>query len=772
MRRTTGGIAIGEIASEENTPHACGTGNPAREIGYHETMDVVRRISLLVTATLLGIALMLGGISTRPAVSADVSKELDRATAFFDSTIVLARGAQPQGPRGDQLAIALGYLERLRLGLGSPFRLADEALTDPRLSASMENRVAWALLGRLRRGEAYVVDPVVLDDIGPWTADGRAATGNQHLAVIERAIGAASDPRAGELAVRLAYSIAAAKGNVTQAGVVAATDVAALLRDRASSEADLRDLLAEASEHRSDVLELLQDRRDARTFRTERPGLAPLGSSLQLEAMRAVPALLQAIDTLAQAVAPANPSARATWPVIGSHFARRLVALGRERPPVAQVVVTLGGFSHALSDATNEETLTGASVDGLLGADSVRRGASLAMLSTAVAIRTLAQSDPWFPGMDGPTVTDLIDEFGLAGISFSRSVPLVWRPFYARELETGLQDMQRVFPVQTFAGLRVQFGTDALRDSALALHDPRTRTLQLSIATSGGTIAHELSHDVDWQASRRMFASGGGYSTDRVVREKSGALASSMRGLAEARPFRTFSGAGTAPPVDRPAELFARGADWFVASVLAQQGRMNGFLSAIGDGSLPGYAAGAPTAVGFAGTTSLASAIGAIVYVPDSIRAVFESAWSDPRTIDPMLLVRRVLDTPISWRSVWQWSAGMDSLLSSASIGLCTADDSPELRARKNLLMLAVDARARGMAQRRARFSASAQGTAWANGIVGAIPWSSSAGDRIVDGLRSAIVAALTTTLSDQGVVPVIPPTFRSSAANCSSIAR
>ena len=158
-------------------------------------MDVVRRISLLVTAALLGIAVILGGVVSRPAMSADVAKELGAATSFFDSTIVLARVKQPQGPRGDQLAIALGYLERLRL------------------SATMENRVGWAVLGRLRRGDAYVVDPVVLDDIGPWTSDGRAARGVDHLALIERAIAEASDPRAGELAVRLAYMIAAAKGS-------------------------------------------------------------------------------------------------------------------------------------------------------------------------------------------------------------------------------------------------------------------------------------------------------------------------------------------------------------------------------------------------------------------------------------------------------------------------------------------------------------------------------------------------------------------------------
>jgi hypothetical protein len=735
-------------------------------------MDVVRRISLLVTAGLLGIALIFGGFVSRPTMSANVAKELGAATSYFDSTIVLARVAQPQGPRGDQLAIALGYLERLRLGLGSPFRLVDEALTDPRLSATMENRVGWAVLGRLRRGDAYVVDPVVLDEIGPWTPDGRAASGADHLALIEHSIEEALDPRAGELAVRLAYMIAAAKGTVLPPGVAAATEVAALVRDRASSIADLHDLLSDASERHTDVLELLRARRAERSLRVERPGLAPLPSELQLQAMRAVPALVRAIDTLDRVSrSGAGRRAAASASVLGPYFAERLGVVAKARPPVAQIVVTLGGFAQALSGASNEETLTAANARATYGPDSVWRANSRAMLSSAVAMRTMAQSTPWFPGMDGPSVTEIVDEFGLAGVFFARSVPSLWRPYYVRELQTGLRDMQRVFPAQSFAGLGVRFGTDALRDSALALHDPRTRTLQLSIGTSGGTIAHELSHDIDWQASRRMFASGGGYSTDRVVRENAGALSSSMRGLAESRLFRPFTGTATAPPVDRPAELFARGSDWFVASALAQQGRMNGFLSAIGDGSIAGYAAGAPMAVGIAATTSLMSAIDAIAYVPDSIRASFESAWSDPRTVDPVLLVRRVLDTPVSWRSVGQWGASADSLLPWRGADLCVVDDSPELRARKNLLMLAIDARARGMAIRRARFSWGGR-SAWANSLFGVIPWSPSGADRVLDGLRSAIVSALGTALPGQGVVPVVPPIFRSSAVNCSSIAR
>src|SRR5262249_54755249 len=115
------------------------------------------------------------------------------------------RNARPVGVKGDLLTVELGYLERMRVGLGSPFRLADEALHDPRLDSASRSRTARAILGRLSRGDAYVVDGSVLEGSGPWTADGRGATGGAHLALIGRTIRAASDPRAGELAVRLAY---------------------------------------------------------------------------------------------------------------------------------------------------------------------------------------------------------------------------------------------------------------------------------------------------------------------------------------------------------------------------------------------------------------------------------------------------------------------------------------------------------------------------------------------------------------------------------------
>src|ERR1051326_6036477 len=230
-------------------------------------MDVVRRISLLVTAGLFAAALIIGAMHDRPTIDADAASQLARSTSFFDSTIVLARTASPQGPRGDALTVGLTYLERLRLGLGSPFRLVDQVLDDPRLDADpvMRTRVAWALLARLRRGDAYVVDPSTLDGLGPWDAEGRGATGAQQLALIEKTIASAPDPRAGELTVRLAYMIAAGKATLSPPAVAVATEAAALVRDRVLAQRDLNELFADASRDAQgrDVLTLLEDRRRA-----------------------------------------------------------------------------------------------------------------------------------------------------------------------------------------------------------------------------------------------------------------------------------------------------------------------------------------------------------------------------------------------------------------------------------------------------------------------------------------------------------------------------
>jgi hypothetical protein len=742
-------------------------------------MDVARRFSLFATAGLLGIAVLLGWVTTRPPMSANAAAELARASAYFDSTIVLARSARPSGARGDQLAISLGLLEQLRLGVGSPFRLVAEALDDPRLDPAMRSRVAWALLARLRRGDAYVVDPVVLDGSGPWLADGHGATGEAHLELIERAIRTASDPRAGELAIRLAYLIAAAKGTVAGEAVGPATSVAALVRDRELASADLSDLLADAAQRHTEVLKVLADWREARAFRVEQPAMAPLTAAFRIEAMNTVPALVRALDTLDR-VEPADPEARAASPVVGPRFAARLLQLGAARPPLAEVVVTLHGFPKSSLRATNQEMLAAAESWVAQGGDtaagdSTHRAMALAVVSSAVAVRTLAQSVPWFPGdaldvTDPVDVTDLTSEFGLSRVAFERVVPSAWRPFYLRQLRDALRDMQDVFPALSVEGLAVEFSADDMRDSALSMHNPRSRALELSIMTSSGTLAHELTHDLDWQAARRLYAGGAGYSTDRAMRERRGPLASSVRGLAEAKMLRGIGGMNPMLP-DRPAELFARGTDWLVATVLAQRGRSDGFLTAVQDASLTGYAAGPPSAIGAAGATSLVSAVDQIAYLPDSAGDGFAAQWADPDIVDPVLVVRRVLETPVNWRWAWPFHEPL-ARVELPSAPVCVATASPELIARERLLMLAADARARGAAMRRARYRPQSLHSLWAASVLGTPPSSPDEGEHIIGALRAGVLSGLSATLPDQGVLPLIPPIFRSSAASCASISR
>src|SRR5581483_3712173 len=119
-------------------------------------------------------------------------------------------------------------------------------------------------------------------------------------------------------------------------------------------------------------------------------------------------------------------------------------------------------------------------------------------------------------------------------------------------------------------------------------------------------------------SARRLFPAASGYGTDRAAREQRGPLATSVRALSEARVVRASAAAGTAPITDRPAELFARSSDWFVASALAAQGRMNGVLSAVQDAMLAGYAAGSPTIAGRRASGSLLAALDEMTLIPDS----------------------------------------------------------------------------------------------------------------------------------------------------------
>jgi hypothetical protein len=203
--------------------------------------------------------------------------------------------------------------------------------------------------------------------------------------------------------------------------------------------------------------------------------------------------------------------------------------------------------------------------------------------------------------------------------------------------------------------------------------------------------------------------------------------------------------------------LFARGADWFVATVLAQQGRSNGFLSVAEDGLLTGYAAGVPAAVGVAGTESFLTAVGEMTYLPDSLRAAFAAQWSDPHMVDPALLVRRVFETPIPLRRLLPREQTAVAIIAATRAELCVADESDEIRAREGILALAIDARARGIAANRGRYRRFMAPT--------------DDPERWREAIRATLEMEIASALPNQGLTPLVPAIFRSSSASCSSIA-
>lgn len=733
-----------------------------------------RRLSLLVTATLLAVVSAYGWLRRGADLSGDAAAHMRRASAYYDSVIVLARSAPERTQPDYTTTVALGYLERLRLGLGSPFRLVDFALSDPRLDDSTRTRVAWALLARLRRGDAYVVDSAVASAFG---SQGRGA---EQLALIQRTIERAGDPRVAEQSIRLAYALAASEQTVAEQGDLVATQVAALVRDRVLARADLRDLLHDTDVRRLDPLAELVRRRRARAFSVEEPPAAQLDESSQSEALAAVPKLLDSI----RAVRTASTPAAAESPLLGAAGARRLALLGAGQPPEPPVAVTvrthrsliLGGDaspearhlrSQFVSSATNSETLA-AQYDLLVASgDSVRPAGALAVLGAATSLRAMAQEEPWFPGSPAPSAADLRAEFGLAGVSFDRDVRAEWQPYYLRMIGTSLRDVQRVLSGYSVAGLRITVSVGGLPDTILALHDPATRTIRMSIYSSSGTLAHELAHDLDWQAARSLYA-GSGYSTDRAVREQRGPLAASMRDLAAARVVRRGQ-----PAEERPAEVFARSVDWLVAVSLAREGRSDGYLTAVQDAALTGYTTVSPVSMIFGAARPLVDAVEEMTYLPEPVREDFLARWADSRAVDPYLLVRHVLSMPLQRRRIVLGPSPFDDdplSLTTKSTSTCVERDNldPELRARQDLLDLALDSRALGLARMRARWFATDSRPAWASSVLGAAPWSPVPGELAVRRIRAYLVSQLDAVRGGDQLRFGVPSIFLPSASSCS----
>src|SRR5260221_14232627 len=97
-----------------------------------------RRLSLATGTALVAVALIFVMLGSRGAVTDDARRRASEAAWRLEP------GSSSTAEAHDSTRpLALAYLERARLGLGSPFRLIDQATRDPRLADSTGAAVAW-----------------------------------------------------------------------------------------------------------------------------------------------------------------------------------------------------------------------------------------------------------------------------------------------------------------------------------------------------------------------------------------------------------------------------------------------------------------------------------------------------------------------------------------------------------------------------------------------------------------------------------------------------
>lgn len=706
-----------------------------RRILRHANQGSVRRAALaLLLACSLSLGLSLAAARQRNATAtAQLNSAAERLDVLTDTPADDNRRA----------AIAWGYAERLRLGLESPFRLVEAAGRDPRLTAEERRTVSWALLAHVLRGESHEIDAAALDGLGP-VVFGRSALGEQHLALILGATARAEDPRAAELALRFAYTLAAAERLLDGSAPIVAAEAAAMLADREIARREAIAVVRSAAD--ADPIEIVRRRRARRAFYVERPVLLAPSENLERAAVEMVPSLLDSLRSMR----PSEPR-DAARELDGSAvaLAPRLYAAGVLVPPSAPLAVTVKRYlpmvraqtsrldEDALARTRNAEMLVAVTRVRDAGRQQ-RRAVGRLLLAAGVSMRSLAQDPVWFPVDSVPNATHVASTLGIARILFDPDVPAEWRPYFLRLLAEGVRDLRRVLPALRLDGLQVRFRMNPPADSALAMHDPRTRTLHLPILTAGGALSHELAHDLDRQSAQQQSLAG--YRSDIVARNTaprgggkgagSGRLAASLRALTEELLEAPRAARASA---ERPAEIFATRMDWFVASALARQGISSGFLSAVHDELLTGHVIH-PERLRTAGRSrSLLNALQEMTTV-----APFASEDQEPSA---QTLLRWSLAGPVDRRVAAEIVRGESRPWMPVRVvgGTCNEDVSD----RALLVRMAAESRARGWLRQRARWIAEADRPAWARSILRQGPWSDELAERRVAELRDYILIEL-----------------------------
>ena len=676
-----------------------------------------RRAALsLILACAIATGLSLFVASRHTAVT---TARLRSAQLALESLTENAPGADGRA------AVAWGYAQRMRLGLESPFFLIEAASRDPRLTQDEQRTVSWGLLATLLRGESHQIDAAAFDRLSRF----HGASGESHLELIESSIGSAVDPRSAELALRFAYVLGAAERVIDASAPFLVASAAALAADREISRREAAQLLRH-SRTGSPVAAIAEARR-RRGLYAERPVLMTPSRSLEQDAIALVPAILAELRSLGGSTAPAEQPGDSTAVLRSSLFS----AASRSAPS-AEVRMTVKRFLPVLRAAMpivwidrlervrNPEML--ASMLGGPWTREQRRHLAQLQIAAAVAMRTYAQAPIWFAGDAAASP----EQLGIASISFDSDVPRAWRSQYLAGTALGIRDLRLVFPNLKLNGITIRFRMTSPADSALAMHEPRSRTLHLPVATAAGTLSHELAHDLDRQVSVQQGRAG--YWSDAVTRVPGGQIRGPANRVAAS--LRTLTGensssrAGKTTP-DRPAEIFATRVDWFVAQALARQGISNGFLTAVQDEMLTGHVLHPERLRGADRSRSLLTALEGMTTV-----ASFARAEAEPTAYS---LMQHVLRTPLERRS-----ARSPDVWTAMTLGGGSCDAAP--RGVVALLRLAAESRASGIVRARAEAIPADRRPIWAQEALGEGPWSGAMAATRVESLASALLAQLT----------------------------
>ena len=678
----------------------------------------------LLTIGLAALAFAGCQPETERRLTQNTRRELELGRASAQEWLAEAAGDSVS----ETTAIAVGYFERLRLGLGSPFRLIDYALSDPRLDQPSRDRLAYALIARTLDGHSYEIDPTALDRAGAGDVEAWPGLGAWHLALIKKTIREAKLPRAAEAGIRIGYAIAAAEGTVSKEAPRLAGLVSALLVDRELAIADAVRLLA-ASTALQPPIRMIRNWREQHAFTVEQPRLAPLPYAEELASIRIATELVESIR--GQRVArfrelPSAPVQTAARTYLGGAAAEMLGRSVAElnAPPQTPIVLSARQLARESAPqpwltreqrytrtrfanrALNEESFVveHAALQPESPHDAARARVAL---QAAVSMRAYSQESVWYPGMEGPSQRYMLERYGLGSITFDRSMPTSWRPYYRRMLASSIDDLLSVLPAVNLRGLQIHIGAAPSNADALAVHYPSTRRLVLPPLTASGTLAHELAHDIDYQVALRRYRVRGDYATDRAARRRHDALAIQLRSLASASLANSIAEGRLSAHARRPAEIFARHVDWYVAVSLARVGRRNGYLSSVQDELITGYGTVRPPDVAGATGDALLLVLEEVAPVYRQQRDGFKALCGSRRLPRAYDLVRRVVEPTLNHRSIESERELIRVARDSAIAAVQGTGCNPILtvpqelqQARVELVLLAADARARRIALR------------------------------------------------------------------------